>query len=139
MKLLFTLITLLFAGTAQVSLAQESGPWSATYAASLSAVNVANSEKILQSEMDQSKKKMELILRTYLVAFDYRHDGDRKHVGLPLVTFSNGQGSIAYDLAGRNVIALWRLSSSNMFGEKLNYHACLGGSGSIQFVIKTDF
>ncbi len=139
MKPLSSLIMLVLAGSAHVSLAQETGPWSAPSAASLSVVNVADPDKVLQSEMDQSRKKLELILKTYLVAFDSRHDRVRKRVGLPLASFLNGQGSIAYDFAGQNVMAQWRLSSSNLMGKKLNYHAYLGESGAIQFVIRTDF
>ncbi len=91
------------------------------------------------SEVDQSIKNFETNLRDYFVAFDSRHDSNRKRVGLPLTSFAGGMFNVAYDISGRSLMAQWKIAQSSAYGNKISYHAYLGESGMINIAASTHF
>jgi len=106
--------------------------------ASLSATPT-NSDKVLLSEVDNSIKDIESNLKEYFVAFDSRHDSNRKRVGLPLTSFADGMFSVALDISGRSLMAQWKIAQSSAYGNKISYHAYLGESGMVNFAVSTHF
>ncbi|MEI8028714.1 MAG: hypothetical protein WCH35_02890 [Comamonadaceae bacterium] len=137
MKPSFTALLLLVAVVSQVSFAQEAGRLPPRYA-SLSATPT-NSDKVLLSEVDNSIKDIESNLKEYFVAFDSRHDSNRKRVGLPLTSFADGMFSVALDISGRSLMAQWKIAQSSAYGNKISYHAYLGESGMVNFAVSTHF
>jgi hypothetical protein len=133
----FTVLLLLVAVVSPVSFAQEVGLSPSRYA-SLSATQM-NSDKVLLSEVDNSIKNIESNLKDYFVAFDSRHDSNRKRVGLPLTSFADGMFSVAYDISGRSLMAQWKIAQSSAYGNKISYHAYLGESGMVNFGVSTHF
>lgn len=139
MKPLSTLITLVFVGMIQALYAQESG-WRAfpnpQNAESSAAVDA---DKLLQAHMDDSRQRLQDSLKNYLVAFDASADGEHKRVGLALGALSTRRMRVAYDPGARGLMAQWQVSDSSFAGKKLNYHAYIGESGSVQFVIRARY
>jgi hypothetical protein len=133
----FTVFLLLVAVVSPVSFAQEVGLSPSRYA-NLSATQM-NSDKVLLSEVDNSIKNIESNLKDYFVAFDSRHDSNRKRVGLPLTSFADGMFSVAYDISGRSLMAQWKIAQSSAYGNKISYHAYLGESGMVNFAVSTHF
>jgi hypothetical protein len=131
----FTLALLALAG--QTVLAQDTAPAPEREMPGVAAP--VNRDKAMQTGFDSSTRQIETSLKDYLVAFDSRHDSKQKRVGVPLTTFSNSPLSIAYDLSGQNLMAQWKFSQSNAHGDKLNYQAYVGQSGTVSFVIRASF
>jgi hypothetical protein len=75
----------------------------------------------------------------YLVAFDSRHDSDRKRVGIPLLSSPGNGFNLAYDIAGRNAMVQWKFSQTTVRGNTLSYQAYLGESGAMSFVMGAKF
>ncbi len=119
------LLPLLFAAVGRMVLAQE--------------VGVLPADKALASEMDSSRSRVESSLKEYLVAFDSRIDSNRKRVGLPLLAVADDTLQLAYDPAGKNVMAQWKFAQTRALGQKLNYQAYVGESGTVNFVISTRY
>ncbi len=98
-----------------------------------------NSDKVLLSEVENSSKNIETNLREYFVAFDSRHDSNRKRIGLPLTSFADGMFSLAYDISGRSLMAQWKIAQSSAYGNKISYHAYVGESGMVNIAASTHF
>ena len=137
MKPRSTITLLLFAVTCQASLAQDSGPLPSRSAAR--PTTPADSDKTLLPEADNSRQRIETSLKNYLVAFDSRHDSNRKRLGLPLASSSDKLFNIAYDLSGRSVMVQWKFAQSSAYGNKVNYHAYVGEAGTVSLAISTNF
>jgi hypothetical protein len=133
----FTLLLLLFAVVSQVSFAQESGVVPSRYASM--PPTSADSDKVLLSEVDKSVKRIESSLQEYFVAFDSRHDSNRKRVGLPLASFADGAVGVAFDISGRSLMVQWKITQFSAYGNKISYHAYLGESGMVNFAVSTNF
>jgi hypothetical protein len=125
-------------GLSQSLAAQELAP-SAPNPYALNAKLPVDPDKAMHSEMASSRQKIASSVDGYLVAFDSKHDGFQKRVGLPLTTFGDSPVGLAYDLTGKNLMAQWNLSQGNSRGDKLNYRAFLGQTGDVSFVIRASF
>lgn len=132
MKTLHCLISLA-ALCAQAAAAQGVGAWEAA-AGSFNA-----SDKITLARADQVRSGLELSLRDYLVAFDGRMVNERLRVGLPLASLANQQLDLAYDPAGKNVMAQWHFTQTSFRGNRLDYRAYVGASGNVSMVLSTRF
>jgi hypothetical protein len=137
LKLRTTLTFLMAAVAAQGVWAQESGALPAIYA--LNQTTMAPADKALVSDAGHTRSKVESSLKGYLVAFDSRSESRRLKVGLPLASFADDTVQIAYDVGGKNVMAQWKFAQSQAMGQKLNYQAYVGESGTVNFVISSRF
>jgi len=120
LKPLTAIIPLLFAITTQVAFAQEA-------------------DKLMASQARDSRVKLESSMKDFLVVFDTHQDGDRARLGIPLASFAEGQLNVAYDLAGRNVMAQWNFAQTSAFGTKINYRAYVGESGMVSLGVSSRF
>ena len=82
---------------------------------------------------------LEMSLKDYLVAFDGRMVNERLRVGLPLASLANNRLDLAYDLAGKNVMAQWHFAKTSVGGNRLDYKAYVGASGGVSMVLSTRF
>lgn len=116
--------------------------WSGADAASVygTALNVSNAtDKSLLLRADQSRSALEASLGGYLVAFDTAAVRARPRVGVPLASFSNSGLELAYDVSGQSVMAQWRLSQPSTQGNRIDYRAFVGATGTANLVISTRF
>ena len=132
-KLTFLMATLAVQGV----WAQETGALPTAYA--LNQTTMAPADKAMVLEADNTRNKVESSLKGYLVAFDSRTESRRVKVGLPLASFADDTVQIAYDLGGKNVMAQWKFAQSQAMGQKLDYQAYVGNSGTVNFVISSRF
>lgn len=118
---------------AHAAAAQGLGVWDGSVA------NFNASDKITLARADQARSGLEMSLKDYLVAFDGRMVNERLRVGLPLASLANKQLDLAYDLAGKNVMAQWRFAQTRFGGNRLDYKAYVGASGGVSMVLSTRF
>ncbi|APW43851.1 hypothetical protein [Rhodoferax saidenbachensis] len=137
MKLRTLFIALLATVAVQGVWAQESGALPAGYAAKQT--TMAPVDKALVLDAGNTRGKVESSLKGYLVAFDSRAESRRLKVGLPLASFADDTVQIAYDLGGKNVMAQWKFAQSQAMGQKFNYQAYVGESGTVNFVVSSRF
>lgn len=97
------------------------------------------SDKITLARADQARSGLEMSLKDYLVAFDGRMVNERLRVGLPLASLANNQLDLAYDLAGKNVMAQWHFAHTTIGGNRLDYKAYVGPTGGVSMVLSTRF
>lgn len=96
-------------------------------------------DQITLDHADQSRNRLEVSLKDYLVAFDSQLAKERHRVGLPLASFANNRLDFAYDLSGKNVMAQWHLNQPTAYGQRWDYQAYVGASGTFSFVISSRF
>lgn len=96
-------------------------------------------DKITLAHAAQTRNKLESSLKDYLVAFNPQFVNERVHVGVPLASFANNRLDFAYDLAGKNVMAQWRLVQPTSYGQRWDYQAYVSGAGTVSFVISARF
>ena len=116
--------------------------WSGADAASVyeSAQSTSNAtDKGLLLRADQSRSALEASLGSYVVAFDTAVLRTRPRVGVPLANFSNSGLELAYDVSGQSVMAQWRLSRPSDHGNRIDYRAFVGATGTASLVISTRF
>ena len=119
---------------AHAAVAQDVGVWDGAAAGRFNA-----SDRITLARTHQVRSSLEMSLKDYLVAFDGRMANDRLRVGLPLATLANKQLSLAYDLAGKNVMAQWHFAQTTVGGNRLDYKAYVGATGGVSMVLSTRF
>jgi len=103
------------------------------------APSLNQSDRGLLAKADSDRKSLELALQNTLVAFDTRHDGGRKKLGVALTSFSNSPLELAYDPNGKSLMAQWRSVHTTAAGQSFQYQAFVGESGAINFVISSKF
>ena len=118
---------------AHAAVAQDVGAWEGA-AGTLNA-----NDKITLARADQTRSGLELSLKDFLVAFDGRMVNERLRVGLPLASLANKQLSLAYDLAGQNVMAQWHFAQTTLGGNRLDYKAYVGATGGVSMVLSTRY
>ena len=118
---------------AQAATDQGVGAWDAT------AGSVNANDKITLARADRARSGLEMSLKDYLVAFDGRMVNERLRVGLPLASLANNRLDLAYDLAGKNVMAQWHFAKTSVGGNRLDYKAYVGASGGVSMVLSTRF
>lgn len=96
-------------------------------------------DKITLAHAAQSRNKLESSLKDYLVAFNPQFVNERPRVGVPLASFANNRLDFAYDLSGKSVMAQWRLVQPAANGQRWDYQAYVGASGTVSFVISARF
>lgn len=96
-------------------------------------------EPITLANAEPLRNRLEASLKDYLVAFDSQLSKERYRVGLPLASFANKQVDVAYDLSGKNVMAQWRFAQSSAAGQRFDYQAYVGASGSVSLVLSSRF
>jgi hypothetical protein len=114
-------------------------PALATYLGERAAANITHSDRAMIASADQTRRKLELSLKDYVVAFDPQLPNQRLRVGLPLVSFASRQWDVAYDVADKSLMAQWRFAQTTVSGQKWDYQAYLGTSGAVSLVIKAHF
>lgn len=97
------------------------------------------SDKISLTRADQTRSSLERSLKDFLVAFDGRMANERIRVGLPLASLANNRLDLAYDLAGKNVMAQWHFAQTTFGGNRLDYKAYVGPTGGVSMVLSTRF
>lgn len=107
------------------------------YASVRSTPNATDQSLLLQA--DQSRSALEASLGGYVVAFDTAALRTRPRVGVPLANFSNSGLEFAYDVSGQSVMAQWRLSQPSTQGNRIDYRAFVGATGTASLVISTRF
>lgn len=118
---------------AHAAVAQGLGAWDG------SAGSFNASDKITLARANQARSGLEMSLKDYLVAFDGRMVNERLRVGLPLASLANNRLDLAYDLAGKNVMAQWHFAQTSVGGNRLDYKAYVGASGGVSMVLSTRF
>ncbi len=108
-----------------------------TYESVQNTPNAADQSLLLRA--DQSRSALESSLRGYVVAFDTAMLRTRPRVGVPLAAFSNSGLELAYDVSGQSVMAQWRLSRPSGQGNRIEYRAFVGATGTASLVISTRF
>ena len=103
------------------------------------APSLNQSDRSLLAKADSDRKSIELSLQNTLVAFDTRHDGGRKKLGVALTSFSHSPLELAYDPSGKSLMAQWRSVYTTAAGQSFQYQAFVGESGAINFVISSKF
>lgn len=103
------------------------------------APSLNQSDRGLLAKADSDRKSLELALQNTLVAFDTRHDGGRKKLGVALTSFSGSPLELAYDPNGKSLMAQWRSVHTTAAGQSFQYQAFVGESGAINFVISSKF
>ena len=103
------------------------------------APSLNQSDRSMLAKADSDRKSIELSLQNTLVAFDTRHDGGRKKIGLVVPTFSSLPLELAYDPNGKSLMAQWRSVHTTAAGQSFQYQAFVGESGAINFVISSKF
>jgi hypothetical protein len=107
------------------------------YASDPYATNAADKTLLLQA--DRSRHALESSLSGYLVAFDTTVLQHRPRVGVPLAAFPAAGLELAYDVSGQSVMAQWRLSQPSSPGNRIEYRAFVGATGTASLVISTRF
>lgn len=103
------------------------------------APSLNQSDRSMHAKADSDRKSLELALQNTLVAFDTRHDGARKKLGVSLTSFSGSPLELAYDPNGKSLMAQWRSVLTTAAGQSFQYQAFVGESGAINFVISSKF
>lgn len=103
----------------------------------LNALNRPQDQQMLRSA-GESVRKVESSVQDVLVAYKPRHDSEMRRVGVPLVSSESGLG-LAYDLSGKNLMAQWKFSQSNLGSTTVNYRAFVSESGQVSFTISSNF
>ena len=103
------------------------------------APSLHQSDRSLLAKSDSDRKSIEATLQNTLVAYDTRHDGARKKLGVALTSFSSIPLELAYDPNGKNLMAQWRSVYTTAAGQSFQYQAFVGESGTINFVISSKF
>lgn len=122
------------AGLAQTWPGTDSAP---AYESARYAPNATDKSLLFQA--DQSRSALETSLSGYLVAFDTATVRARPRVGVPLATFSSPGIELAYDVSGQSVMAQWRLSQPINQGNRIDFRAFVGATGTASLVISTRF
>lgn len=99
--------------------------------------NAADRSLLLQA--DHSRSALETSLKGYVVAFDTATLRQRPRVGVPLAAFPAAGLELAYDVSGQSVMAQWRLSQPSSPGNRIEYRAFVGATGTASLVISTRF
>lgn len=107
------------------------------YASNQYASNAADKSLLLQA--DRSRHTLESSLRGYVVAFDTASLQQRPRVGVPLAAFPAAGLELAYDVSGQSVMAQWRLSQPSSPGNRIEYRAFVGATGTASLMISTRF
>lgn len=97
------------------------------------------SDRSLLARADADRRSIEMSLQNTLVAFDTRHDGGRKKIGVSLSSFTNSPLELAYDPTGKSLMAQWRSVHTTAAGQSFQYQAFVGETGVINFVISSKF
>jgi len=103
------------------------------------APSLNQSDRSLLAKSDSDRKSIEASLQNTLVAYDTRHDGARKKLGVALTSFSSIPLELAYDPNGKNLMAQWRSVYTTAAGQSFQYQAFVGESGTVNFVISSKF
>ncbi len=103
------------------------------------APSLNQSDRNILAKADADRKSLELAVQNTLVAFDTRHDGGRKKLGVALTSFSGSPLELAYDPNGKSLMAQWRSVHTTAAGQSFQYQAFVGESGTINFVISSKF
>lgn len=114
-------------------------PVLATFLGERAPANITPRDRVMIASADQTRRKLELTLKDYVVAFDPQLPNQRLRVGLPLVSFADRQWEVAYDVADKSLMAQWRFAQISVSGQKWDYQAYLGTSGAVSLVIKAHF
>jgi hypothetical protein len=120
---------------ASLSCAVLAGPVCAQELISLTRLPSGAAPSLNQSDRSLLAKS----LQNTLVAYDTRHDGARKKLGVALTSFSSIPLELAYDPNGKNLMAQWRSVYTTAAGQSFQYQAFVGESGTINFVISSKF
>lgn len=83
-------------------------------------------------------RKVEASVQDLLVAYKPRHDSEMRHLGVPLLSHDSGWG-LAYDLSGKNLMAQWKLSQTQLGGTTIDYQAFVSESGQVSVTLQTRF
>ena len=130
---------------ASLSCAVLAGPVCAQQLVSLTRLPSGAAPSLNQSDLgllaksDADRQSIEASLQNTLVAFDTRHDGARKKLGVALPSFSNSPLELAYDPSGKSLMAQWRSVYTTAAGQSFQYQAFVSESGAIHFVISSKF
>jgi hypothetical protein len=103
------------------------------------APSLNQSDRQLLATADTQRKSLEISLQNTLVAFDTRHDGGRKKLGVALTSFNSSPLELAYDPNAKNLMAQWRSVHTTAAGQSFQYQAFVGQSGTINFVLSSRF
>lgn len=103
------------------------------------APSLNQSDRSLLAKSVSDRKAIEASLQNTLVAFETRHDGARKKLGVSLTSFSSSPLELAYDPNSKNLMAQWRSVYTTAAGQSFQYQAFVGESGTVNFVISSKF
>jgi hypothetical protein len=117
--------------------AQEAGAVNPAYA--LTKPATAKPDRGMNEEADRTRQKLAASLSDNLVIFSASHDTQSKRLGVPLTAFADSPLRLAYDPAGRQVMAQWTLGSLGLSGQGLQYRAYMDAAGSLGFVLSAGF
>ena len=84
-------------------------------------------------------RQVETSVQDVLVTYQPRHDSEMRRVGVPLLASSATGLGLAYDLAGKNLMAQWNFSPSNLGNTSVRYRAFLSESGQVSFTVSSRF
>ena len=98
-----------------------------------------DADKLLTSQVRDSRMKLEASVKDYLVVFNANQDVDQARLGIPLASFAEGRVNFAYDISGRNLMAQWNFAQTSAYGNKIRYHAYVGDSGVVSLAVSTRF
>ncbi|MBK7005562.1 MAG: hypothetical protein IPH37_10850 [Burkholderiales bacterium] len=97
------------------------------------------SDQMTLARVDQARNRLEMALKSYLVAFDGHMVNEPVRVGVPLASLAHNRLNLAYDPAGKNVMAQWHFAQTTLGGKRLDYKAYVGASGGVSMVLSTRF
>jgi hypothetical protein len=132
---LASLSLLLYAGLP--AQAQEAGTINPVYA--LTKPATAPSDRRTTEDADKTRQKIAASLSDNLVIFSSSHDAQSQRLGVPLTAFADSPFRLAYDPAGRQVMAQWTPGSLGRSGQGLQYRAYMDAAGSLGFVLSAGF
>jgi hypothetical protein len=119
------------------ALAQETGAVNPVYA--LTKPATAQSDRQMNEDADKTRQKIAASLSDNLVIFSSSHDAQSQRLGVPLTAFADSPFRLAYDPAGRQVMAQWTRGSLGLSGQGLQYRAYMDAAGSLGFALSAGF
>lgn len=104
----------------------------------LNALTRSNDQEMIRNA-GTSVRKVESSVQDVFVAYKPRHDSEMRRVGVPLVSSADTGLGLAYDLSGKNLMAQWKFSQSNLGGGSVNYRAFVSETGQVSFTVSSNF
>ena len=104
----------------------------------LNALNRSNDQEMIRNATT-TVRQVESSVQDVLVVYKPRHDRETRRLGVPLISSGATGLGLAYDLSGKNLMAQWNFSQTQLGNTSVNYRAFLSESGQVSFTVSSRF